>query len=242
MLFVSIYLRAWVVQMLEVGASPRTLADDLMLMAHGSRALHIFKHAFTLTLQHLVDLGGKLSAHKSKLFSTLETHRAWLSSFVWPVVQQQIEVVHNLRDLGSAINTMCHSCTSYSAQRLRSGVAALYAIRRLPYTHLIKGQIALSKAHAMGLYSCEATQVDQNMLRCFTSALLSTVGTANQLQARTLTFGFSGLPAEIDPYIYIFVRRVCSFRRFMVKYPEKEIKVNLILQAYKKQKYTGIQL
>ena len=41
-LFVSIYLRAWIVQMLELGAVPRTLADDLMLLAHGCRALHIF--------------------------------------------------------------------------------------------------------------------------------------------------------------------------------------------------------
>ena len=235
MLFVSIYLRAWVVQMLELGATPRTLADDLMLMAYGSRALHIFKHAFTLTLQHLVDLGGKLSAHKSKLFSTIETHRVWLSADVWPIVHQQIDVVHNLRDLGAAINTMRHSCTSFSAQRLRSGIAAPYAIRRLPYAREIKGQIAIAKAHAMALYSCEATQIDQSMLRCFTSTLLGTVGTTNQLQARTLVFAFSGLPPEIDPYIYIFVRRVCSFRRFMVKHPEKETKVDLILQAYRRQ-------
>ena len=88
---------------------PRTLADDLMLLTTGIRALHTFRHALTTTLEHLTDLGGKLSAHKSRLFSTVETHRKWLAAYVWPVVQQQIQVTHNIRDLGAALSLFGHS-------------------------------------------------------------------------------------------------------------------------------------
>eukprot|EP00973_Karenia_brevis_P035617 4913050-Karenia_brevis.AAC.1 len=58
-----------------VHAMPRTLADDIMLLARGARALHIFKHAFELTMTHLLDLGGKLAPHKSRVFSTVASYR-----------------------------------------------------------------------------------------------------------------------------------------------------------------------
>eukprot|EP00973_Karenia_brevis_P012655 1716889-Karenia_brevis.AAC.1 len=39
-------------------AIPRTLADDLLLTTTGPRALHLFQHCFTLTIRHLMDMGG----------------------------------------------------------------------------------------------------------------------------------------------------------------------------------------
>eukprot|EP00973_Karenia_brevis_P051165 7106913-Karenia_brevis.AAC.1 len=65
MVFISLYLRPWIQQMLSIHAEPRTLADDALLMARGKRALHIFHHAFDLTIIHLTDIGGKLAPHKS---------------------------------------------------------------------------------------------------------------------------------------------------------------------------------
>ena len=88
MIYISLYLRAWVIQMRSFGAMPRTLADDLMLLVTGNQDLHIFRCACTAMLEHLTALGGKLSAHKSRLFSTIEIHRKWLAAYVWPVAQQ----------------------------------------------------------------------------------------------------------------------------------------------------------
>eukprot|EP00973_Karenia_brevis_P095627 12428273-Karenia_brevis.AAC.1 len=48
MLFVALFLRSWVVQMLSFGLRPRTLADDVLLMSKGPRALHLFKHGSTV--------------------------------------------------------------------------------------------------------------------------------------------------------------------------------------------------
>ena len=71
MIFLSLYFRAWVVQMKSLGALPRTLADDLMLLVMGNQGLRIFRHALTATLEHLTAMGGRLSAHKSRLFSII---------------------------------------------------------------------------------------------------------------------------------------------------------------------------
>eukprot|EP00973_Karenia_brevis_P025734 3550088-Karenia_brevis.AAC.1 len=40
MVFVSLLLRAWLVQMESLQALPRTLADDVLLITKGSRALN----------------------------------------------------------------------------------------------------------------------------------------------------------------------------------------------------------
>ena len=47
------------------------------------------------------------------------------------------------------------------------------------------------------------------------------IGPENQMHARTLVFGLSKLPLDIDPYFYILVKRVPMFRRFLVKFPDK---------------------
>eukprot|EP00973_Karenia_brevis_P093347 12416940-Karenia_brevis.AAC.1 len=47
--------------MINSHAEPRTLADDIMLIAKGSRALRIFHNAFNKTILHLNELGGRLA-------------------------------------------------------------------------------------------------------------------------------------------------------------------------------------
>eukprot|EP00973_Karenia_brevis_P073163 10163488-Karenia_brevis.AAC.1 len=91
--------------MIALGAQPRALADDLLLTSCGTRALHVFQVGFTATIRHLVDLGGRLAPQKSKLFSTVTSHRTWLATYVWDVIAQQVPVVHHMRDLGASLNT-----------------------------------------------------------------------------------------------------------------------------------------
>ena len=57
-------------QMEELGAIPRTLADDIMLLAKDSRVLHVIQVAFETTMDHLHDLGGRLAPSKSRVFAT----------------------------------------------------------------------------------------------------------------------------------------------------------------------------
>ena len=47
--------------MISLSAKPRALADDLMLITTGSNALATFHKAFTITLDHLQDMGGNIA-------------------------------------------------------------------------------------------------------------------------------------------------------------------------------------
>eukprot|EP00973_Karenia_brevis_P046091 6384710-Karenia_brevis.AAC.1 len=79
MVFIALLLRPWMQQMTSIGAIARTLADDLLLLAKGARAGHLFVRAFHLTMVHLNDLGGRIAPNKSKIFATLAAHRSFLS-------------------------------------------------------------------------------------------------------------------------------------------------------------------
>ena len=66
LVFIALLLRPWMQQVHTLGVMPRTLADDIMLLVTGSRALHVFSQAFHLTLEQLHDLGGKIAPSKSR--------------------------------------------------------------------------------------------------------------------------------------------------------------------------------
>ena len=133
MVFVALLLRPWQLQMISMGAIPRTLADDLLLMAKGSRALHLFSRAFDATMVHLQDLGGRIAPSKSKIFATISDHRQWLAAYLWPAIHETISVVHHMRDLGASLSTTFVSNTSISRDRLRKAIGGLKRIRHLPF-------------------------------------------------------------------------------------------------------------
>ena len=66
-----------------MGAHPRTLADDILVLTKGYRALHVFSSVFQATIDHMECLGGKVAPLKSHLFATKASHRDWLSRHVW---------------------------------------------------------------------------------------------------------------------------------------------------------------
>ena len=125
MLFVSLLLRSCLVRITQFHAIARTLADDIMIMARGSRALHIIQAAFEATMEHIADIGGRLAPAKSCLSATTTAHKTWLATYVWTPIQQQIKVVHNLRDLGSALNSSAAPTTALSAARLEQAISAI---------------------------------------------------------------------------------------------------------------------
>eukprot|EP00973_Karenia_brevis_P007149 969759-Karenia_brevis.AAC.1 len=87
--------------------NPRTLADDLMLTTDAAtpheNTLTTFARGFTDTMIHLGDMGGRIAPTKSKLFATRPGHRDWLARYTWNPINTTIEVVHQMRDLGSQL-------------------------------------------------------------------------------------------------------------------------------------------
>ena len=146
--------------MSDFHATAQTLADDIRLLAKGSLALHSIQVAFEATMIHIADIGGKLAPAKSRVFATLSTHRSWLASYVWAPIQQQVLLVHNLRNLGSALSFTASRTTSLSVARLTQAINAVIRIGQLSYSRFVKGILAMACTHAKGLYRCELSQVD----------------------------------------------------------------------------------
>ena len=83
MMIVALLLRAWTLEMKEMGLHPRVLADDLQVASTGEQHLDVFVAGFDATRRHLESMGAKLAPHKSIVFSTEGTARNWLKQHCW---------------------------------------------------------------------------------------------------------------------------------------------------------------
>ena len=162
MAFVALLTRPWILQMEAIGAMARVLADDILLLTKGGRALHLFHEAFNLTIIHLHDLGGKVSPAKSLVFSTVVRFRHWLRRHTWVPLAQTIAVVSHFRDLGAQLTATNRIYTAQSKACLQDGVYALHRIARLPHALDHKARFAVACANKKALYSCEANHVDES--------------------------------------------------------------------------------
>ena len=130
MLLVTLLLRAWLVQIIAAGAQPRALADDLLIMAHGPDALPLFAQAFQASLEHLIDMGGKIASAKSTLFANNSSMRYWLQRKKWDLVGSVMPVVNSFRDLGSSLTIGVASSTKLSKLRLNKASNTLRRVFR----------------------------------------------------------------------------------------------------------------
>ena len=140
MLFTALLLRPWMSQMYSYQAIPRTLADDLLLFCTGHRSLRVFAFLYDLSITHLREMGGRISAQKCKVFSTSPSFRQWLKRYKWPTIGDSVKVVTSLRDLGAHLATT-RTSTTQSAERLRKAIATLTRIGWLPHDSSFKNKL-----------------------------------------------------------------------------------------------------
>eukprot|EP00973_Karenia_brevis_P013167 1787114-Karenia_brevis.AAC.1 len=108
--------------------------------------------------------------------------------------------------------------TSLSASRLRSAIHTLQRISRLPHPKEVKLHFAIVCGHSKGLYGCESSHVDEQLLRQYTSLMLNIAGGSNQLHAR----------------------RVSILRRLLNKNSHLKALVSEIYDFYAAMQYPGV--
>ena len=217
----------------------RVLADDILLLTKGGRALHLFHEAFNLTTVHLHDLGGKVAPAKSLVFSTIVRYRHWLRRHNWVPLAQTIAVVAHFRGLGAQLIATCRASTAQSKIRLQDGISTLHRIARLPHALDHKARFAVACANKKALYSCEACHVDESALQRYTACLSHTIGTKSHFHCRTLAFAFSKAGYMADPYIQIYVSRVIMLRRVIAKFPHCLPTVRRLAYLYRERGLHG---
>ena len=99
MTFVAFLLQSWARLVRALGATSRSLADDLLVFAIGSGHQETVQRAYSATVAYLHTLGAKVAPAKCYLFSTSSDTRRYCKEKYW---------THNLsmRDLGGQLNTV----------------------------------------------------------------------------------------------------------------------------------------
>ena len=131
MMFLALLLRPWTLAMKAIGATPRILADDLMLLTVGS--LHVSKmhQAIDLTHEMLQDMGAKVAPKKSFIFSNMSAARKWYTSHNWTIISAKIPVVKSVRDLGGTITTTGKGYAKVIDARISNVLSILRKFRHL---------------------------------------------------------------------------------------------------------------
>ena len=85
MMFIALLKRPWTVAMDTMNAVPRILADDLMILTHGTQHLIKMQEALNFTHQFLQDMGATVAPKKSFVFCSNSRARKWFANHTWPL-------------------------------------------------------------------------------------------------------------------------------------------------------------
>ena len=189
----------------QMGAIARCLADDVLLTTIGANALHIFEQAFQATLWHMTHLGAQIAANKSKLFSTSLKYKSWLAARLWNATDTTIPVTNSMRDVGSELSFGSQYATTMSQARLASAIQTIGKIKRLPHDLDQINSFVRQTAHTKGLYSTEASHVDEHKLGPYTSAIVSLLSPNTFKANNAMVFIAHSSKGDIDPSVALYM-------------------------------------
>ena len=141
MMVLALLLRPWIIDMKNRELHPRTLADDVLLLAnsHPTAPTHLhhctkFVEGFQQTLIFFSDLGAKISPTKSLAFSSDPSTRHTLRSLIWTPIGKCIQVLNDTRDLGTHLNALTTLRGTTLTQRLHDTSDLIHKQRNIPLT------------------------------------------------------------------------------------------------------------
>ena len=104
MMILALLARPWLLSTATPTTDPRSLADDLQTVSHGTNNVQGTINATLATHTFLTKLSAKVATTKSVLFASRESDRPLLRDYVWPIANTCIKVYNTFRDLVSHMN------------------------------------------------------------------------------------------------------------------------------------------
>ena len=104
MMLVAFILHPWVAMMKAMSVKPRTLADDLLILAAGPGHEKLFKEAYLATFEYMQLIGARMAPAKCHTLSSNEVTRARLRAYLWQPINAYIPVAVHMRDLGGHLS------------------------------------------------------------------------------------------------------------------------------------------
>ena len=239
MMIIALHMRPWLRFMSELGATPRVLADDVMVYMTSEWHLEGFTRAYTATLQYIQDMGARAAPEKSFIFSTSGQTRTWMKTFTWPIIYQPIKVVGHIRDLGTHLNTTCRYAATTSTKRLYEACGMIRKIGYLPHELHYKARMIRTKGFAMGLYGGEAVRVNETAMRKMQTRIADAIGPHSTLNSNAMVFSISSRGEDLDPHIELFARRYTMARRMEAKWTWVRAAITRIHKSYALQNLNG---
>ena len=238
MMIIAIMFRPWIIEARRTDVKPRGLADDILVIASGEDRLQLILHALEKAQQYIAEMGARVAAKKSILFSNCKATRLALKKHTWRS-GEKIPVVKHARDLGAHISTDNRAYSQTLRARVHDATRMVLIIHRLPVTFKRKAAIIRTKAIPKALYGCEAALMHPAAQLSLTAAIKQAISPSSSQKATDLTFVTSSHGHDLDPETIIFVRRLTLLRRMTAKRPRLLAKVQSIYRDYASNGYTG---
>ena len=238
--FVSLLLRAWAVLVISKGCKPRSLADDLLILAIGDGHARKMSDALDATLNFLADMGGNVASNKSIVCSTCSETRKFFTRKFWTPIKACIRVANHFRDLGTHLNLTFTSCGQTCNKRIWWAVKICKTIGRLPISYKHRANLIRAKVLSAAKYGTPASHVGGASLCALTTAIMDAICPHTTRRNACRVFEFNSHGPDVDPDIIFGIEKFVLLRRVLAKDPELETAVKDISDIYTDFGYQGI--
>ncbi len=234
MMFTALLMRPWILLAKSIGACPRILADDILLLVHGAGMIRRFTTGLTLTHQYVLDMGAKIAEGKSLNVVSTITARRWLSATAWDLAGGAIKVVEHLRYLGGHLTTTTKRHHSTLTQRGVVGQHMAGRAGRLPASRKQKAAIIRVKVMSTALYGIEVADFAEREYAKLSTAILAALTINASRKDVDWTFTVASFGSDLDPVVQTLTRRCMALRRAIAKKPHMRGKYQGIYEAYRR--------
>ena len=192
-------LAPWAKQIRALKATPRSLADDLLVIATGPNHEQIVKKAYSTTLSYLHCIRAAISAKKCFTFSTEATTREELRDYFWIHISARIPTATSFRDLGGHLNFGRLQTPAILTQRILRASALCERLVQLPWSRESKIKIVLNLISPLAFYGAEAAPPTEKPLERLVVAIAKAIsfystGSSNLLSNLLLHAFLNQLP------------------------------------------------
>jgi len=218
--------------MRQIPATPRLLADDILVLTQGQHHEVLLHTALDATHLYIASIGGKIAPTKSYNFSTNRKTRQRLRTRKWHNINSTIPVITNTRDLGSHINTTHRMVAPTATARIHHATTTTLKIRHTSYSYIQKARLINLAAISSATYACEAMPLPHNSIQRLTTAITNTIAPPSKRASAAMVFATVDTTISTDPQAAILSKRVSTLRRIHDKHPHLRQTIQANYDAY----------
>ena len=241
MMMVGFSFHPWVALMKTMGAKPRGLADDLTIVAFGPGHEVRFRDAYSATMHYLRAFGAKPAPSKCLTFSSSAETRAKLAVHYWQVLQSNLAVISDTRDLGAHLTVTARLKGATLTQRIQKATVFATKLAFFPWSWEAKRQVVDTLILPMALYGVEAVPASDSALAKLDAAIAKVVGPYSHNSSVALATLLASPKKNLSSTHTVLWRSCSLLRRIITKHPKIKMKIGLIWDHYARLGKPGIE-